>query len=132
MRVRKKEREREGGKERVTKLVEFCKEQFKFGGGLREQLESVWKQTGIKPKELEELTELPDCFKYAWEYFLKLNQKRTSNGFGLNPISYSEMKSFFELNRIIPDPIEVEVISLLDNIALEHYAKEQEKNNKKK
>ena len=113
-------------------MVEFCKEQFKFGGGLREQLESVWKQTGIKPKELEELTELPDCFKYAWEYFLKLNQKRTSNGFGLNPISYSEMKSFFELNRIIPDPIEVEVISLLDNIALEHYAKEQEKNNKKK
>ena len=63
---------------------------------------------------------------------MKLNQKRTSNGFGLNPISYSEMKSFFELNRIIPDPIEVEVISLLDNIALEHYAKEQEKNNKKK
>ena len=56
---------------------------------------------------------------------MKLNQKRTSNGFGLNPISYSEMKSFFELNRIIPDPIEVEVISLLDNIALEHYAKEQ-------
>ena len=42
------------------------------------------------------------------------------------------MNNFFVLNQIIPDPIEVEVISLLDNIAMEHYAKEQEKNNKKK
>ena len=100
--------------------------------GLKKELESVWKQTGIKPKELDDIVELPDCFKYAWEYFLKLNQKRTSNGFGLNPISYSEMKSFFDLNQIIPDSVEIEVISLLDNLALEHYAKEQEKNSKKK
>lgn len=99
---------------------------------MRAKLESVWKQTGVKPKELEDLVELPDYFRYAWEYFLKLNQKRGSNGFGVNPLSFTEIKSFFELNQIVPDPMEIEVITLLDNIAMEHFAKEAEKNNKKK
>ena len=69
---------------------------------------------------------------YVWEYFLRLNQKRSSNGFGVNPISYTEIKNYFDLMQIFPDPSEVEVISLLDSVFMEHYAKEQEKNNKKK
>lgn len=77
------------------------------------------------------MAELPESFKYIWDYFLRLNQKRTSNGFGVNPLSYTEVKNFFELLQITTDPFEVEVLMLLDNVAMEHFQKESEKNNKK-
>lgn len=70
--------------------------------------------------------------KFVWEYFLRLNRKRTSNGFGVNPIPFTEIESFFRLNQIEYSPDEVFLIELLDNLALEHFQKESEKNNKNK
>jgi hypothetical protein len=69
--------------------------------------------------------------RYVWEYFLRLNRKRTSNGFGVNPIPFSEIESFFNVNQIEYSPDEVMLIEMLDNVALEHFQKESEKNNKK-
>lgn len=70
--------------------------------------------------------------KFVWEYFLRLNRKRTSNGFGVNPIPFTEIESFFRLNQIEYSPDEVFLIELLDNLALDHFQKEAEKNNKNK
>lgn len=69
--------------------------------------------------------------QYVWEYFLRLNRKRTSTGFGVNPIPFSEIESFFNVNQIEYSPDEVQLIEMLDNVALEHFQKEAEKNNKK-
>lgn len=68
---------------------------------------------------------------YVWKYFLDLNKKRTSNGFGMNPISWYDMHGYFELNHIVPLPEEIELINMLDEVMLEHYAKEAEKQQKK-
>jgi hypothetical protein len=70
-----------------------------------------------------------------WKYFLDLNRKR-GGGFGPSPLSYSEILSYFTLHRIEYDAIELYLLDVLDNIAMEYFAekaeKEQAKSNKKK
>lgn len=68
-------------------------------------------------------------FVYRW--FVDLHNKRTSNGFGINPIQYSEILAYFTLIEVKPEEWEIEMISKLDGVALEMYAKEAEKQNKK-
>lgn len=97
---------------------------------VRDQLNSVWKQTGIKPSELDCEYELDELFYDAWQFFLKLHSKRGSNGFGVNPLSYSEVKAFFDLHQIHPAHYELELIEQFDNVALEVFAKSQEKQKK--
>lgn len=94
----------------------------------------VERVTGKKPVELENRIELPDSMKEIWYWFLALNNTRTS-GFGMSPITYTEMGNYFNLHQIEVEPFEIEVIKLLDSVAMEHSQKQQEKsknNNKKK
>lgn len=69
--------------------------------------------------------------QFVYKWFVDLNNKRTSNGFGINPIQYSEILAYFTLIEVQPEDWEVEMISKLDSIALEIYAKEAERQNKK-
>jgi len=79
-------------------------------------LESVYRQTGIKPPELEELESiaLPDVFSFVYEIYNDLNFSRTGNGFSFNPISYSEIYSYCKLLQLTLSVEEVKVIKLLD------------------
>jgi hypothetical protein len=54
---------------------------------------------------------------------MALHSTRTSNGFGANPITYTEMKSYFDLIQTEPEEWEVELIKLFDSIALDAYEK---------
>lgn len=100
---------------------------------LREHLETVAKAIGKKPKELEDLVELPSNFNEVWDWFLALNNTRSS-GFGISAITYTEIRSFFQLMQIDVQPWEIRVIKMLDSIALEisneKHQKDQKKNKK--
>lgn len=98
---------------------------------MREQLESVWRQTGVKPRELEELIDLPESCYQVWKWFIDLHNTRGSNGFGVNPISYTEIKNYFDLMYIKPEEWEVSLIKQFDNAALSAYAKEAERERNK-
>ena len=102
----------------------------KSGSSLRDQLESVKRQTGITPKELLDIVELPEAYRYCWEDYQRLSATRPS-GFGVSPISYTEMLSYFTLMRQDPENWEIQVIKAFDACALSEYAKQQEKNNNK-
>lgn len=65
-----------------------------------------------------------------WHWFLRLSNRRPT-GMGISAISYSEMLSFFELIGVVPESYEIEVIEAFDRVALKHYAKQQEKEQKK-
>ena len=93
---------------------------------------SAWRQTGVKPKELEEMQEFPKDMSHVWKYFIDLNNARSGNGFGANPISYTEMMSYFQLLDIMPDEWEVDTIRKLDIIALDAFADQAKKEQKKK
>lgn len=100
------------------------------GCTLKENLEVVQKQ-GIAVPELENQPTLPEVFEEVWYWFLKLNSRRSSNGMGINPISYLELKAFFYLIDYKPSDWEIEAIELLDNLVLDEYSKQMQKENKK-
>jgi hypothetical protein len=92
---------------------------------------SAQRQTNEDIPELEDQLELPETANMVWRWFIDLNNSRQS-GMGVNPISYSEMLSYFALMNIAPMEWEIQAIKTLDNIALKHYAKQQEADSKTK
>lgn len=99
---------------------------------MRARLEQVEKMTGRRPPELDELVDLPKDMIYQWQYFIALHNKRSSNGFGVNPISYQDMHSYFSLIGYSPYEWEIDLINSLDNVFLEVQRKEAEAQQKKK
>lgn len=99
---------------------------------MRDQLNNVWRQTGIKPKELDELLEIPQSCEHVWKWFIDLNSGRTSNGFGPNPLTYSDIYSYFTLYNMYPDEWELELIKVLDKTALDAISKQIDKETKSK
>lgn len=93
---------------------------------MRQNLENAARQLKRKPKELEDLVELPDSFQEYYHWFLRLNNRRPS-GMGISAIPYSEYLAFFQLIGVTPDPYEVEILEVFDSIAIQIFAKQQEK-----
>lgn len=63
----------------------------------------------------------------VWHYFLALHSTRTSNGFGANPITFTEMKNYFDLIQVEPEEWEIELIKRFDNAVLDAFEKAAEK-----
>lgn len=99
---------------------------------IKAKLESVWRQTGHKPKELDNLVEMPESLALVWEDFRALNASRNSNGYSANPLSYSEILSYCVLTNTDLKPWEVEVIKYFDNALMNLYAEEAAKEQNKK
>lgn len=99
------------------------------GLSTREHLASVEKITGRKPKELEELIELPNEFKKVWEDFICLSSSRPS-GFGISPISYTEIMNYSILMGVEFEPWEVQVIKIFDRVTIEEINKQNKKQSK--
>lgn len=91
----------------------------------------MYRQTGVKPAELQNLVELPDSCLNAWRYFIDLSTSRTA-GMTANPIAFTEMQAYFELMQIEPYDWEIRLIMKFDSIWLEHMHKEQKKKNTNK
>ena len=87
-------------------------------GSLRDQLNSVYRQTGVLPIELVEEPQIPECLDYVWQWFIELNRTRSSNGFSMNPISYSEIDSWARVTGTPINPFEVQLIKDLDTLFL--------------
>ena len=85
---------------------------------------------GITPKELENQIKMPESLTHCWQWFIDLNATRPA-GFGISPITYSEIQAYFSLLQIQSEPWEVEVIKIFDRVALEVAAEQQAKEDKK-
>jgi hypothetical protein len=66
-----------------------------------------------------------------WQWFLDLNTTRPSSMNGISSIQYLEMMAYFTLNGICAEPQEVQIIKMLDGVAISA-AREQEEQNKTK
>lgn len=97
------------------------------GNSLRDQLNNAWRQTGVKPKQLDELKELPESCVDIWYTFLKLHNARGSSGFGVSPISYSEILAYCQLHQVEFEEWELDLIRLFDQTVLQIIAEDQEK-----
>lgn len=70
--------------------------------------------------------------QYVWQYFLELDSARGSNGFGLNPIAWSDILAFFSLMGFTPTDWEVQAIRRIDNLRLKQVAEVVAKASKNK
>lgn len=70
---------------------------------------------------------MPNTCVHVWRWFLDLHNTRSSNGFTVNPISYTEIKSYMDLINIEPYEWEIDLIKKFDSEALKAYAKEAER-----
>jgi hypothetical protein len=89
-------------------------------------------QSGVKPAELDNLKVLPISCVEVWGWFLELNESRSSSGFGMNPVSYSDVDAFFRLKQITPEVWEIDLIKRFDREVLSVYTKKQKADSKKK
>ena len=70
------------------------------------------------PEELANAPELPEPVKYLWGFFLDLSRQRGSNGFGVLPLSYSDIHAWQQLNELSLDRWELDAILRLDGAYL--------------
>ena len=94
----------------------------KDGQTLRTHLESVYRQTGVLPEQLQDLTELPDCIRHVWVWFTRLSSKRV-NGMAVGPIASLEIEAWCRLNAIAITPFEVHALEALDNVYMNQQSK---------
>ena len=82
------------------------------GAALGEHYAAVARATG---KEVAPAPVLPAALSYLWNHFAMLHRCRGNNGFGPNPISWSEMQAYCYMTGARLAPWEVEAIRLLDD-----------------
>lgn len=74
-------------------------------------------QTGKRPAQLD-VARLPVEVAHIWEYFLRLNAKRTCGVAAPNPLSEVEIEAWERRRRIRLDPFESDCIDALDEVYL--------------
>lgn len=74
---------------------------------------------GAAQAELAAVPPLPDGAKDLWTWWRELHAARTSNGFGPNPISFTEIAMWAELTWRNPYPWEVQALKALDLLYIE-------------
>jgi hypothetical protein len=94
----------------------------KDGSSLRDNLESVYRQTGKMPDQLKQV-EVNEAILYIWQWFCQLSSKRQSGMNGPLPTTFTEMKAWSEMTGIVPDPWEVSVLEQLDQLYLQSASK---------
>lgn len=70
--------------------------------------------------------DLDDMAMYLWEWFMELNSQRTSNGFGLNPITFLDIQAWANLTKRFPLAWEVKALRSMDTIWITEYAKNRD------
>ena len=94
------------------------------GVSLRHHLEALQRQTGVTPEQLIPVP-FPETLEFIWRDFHELNNDRTSNGYTLNPISYTELDAWSRLTNKAVTAQEIDIIKQLDAVFLNHYQKQQ-------
>ena len=61
------------------------------GATLRDHLNSLWRQSGVKPQQLEEAVDLHPLGAHVWICFAELNNERGSNGITADRITARQM-----------------------------------------
>lgn len=74
---------------------------------------------------------LPETMREYWQWFLDLNATRPQGMGGVSSIQYLEMTAYFNLNSIEVEPQEVQIIKMLDSVAIAASREQEEKNKTK-
>lgn len=85
----------------------------KDGATLREHLQSVARQTGVIPQELEPVP-CPDQMLPLWGVFVELDGGRTGGALGANPLTWGDLQAFMACTGCALDSFDVAALRALD------------------
>lgn len=75
---------------------------------------SLERQTGRTMRE--DVPVMPWPLSHVWEWFVgELSGRRSSGGFGVNPITHAEIEAWARLTNRTPTPREVRLLLRLDD-----------------
>lgn len=77
-------------------------------------LEQVYKSTGKKPKELEEMGTVPIEISHVLHYFLQISKSRQIGPSGPQPLLYSEIESYIRMFKPVLTQRDIEAIKACD------------------
>jgi hypothetical protein len=73
----------------------------------------------VSPRRVSDPTpEPPRLLGYLWVWFCELSSARSSNGYGLNPITFPEIYAWTRLMGVRPTPWETSVLRRMDAAVL--------------
>lgn len=94
----------------------------KHGVSVREHLEQIRRQTGARPALLEDEPLIPIACRHVWEWFQALAAARGGNGFGPNPLSYTEIDAYTRLIGVRITGQEITWLRMLDSLYLQNWS----------
>ncbi len=105
----------------------------KDGFSKREKLEGLIQRSRKPEKRAEYEADLacpplPPSLIYLWNTFNRLSSRRSSNGFGVNPISWADIDAFVRHSKFALAPWEIETIEDLDRLFLAEISRNQSEN----
>lgn len=74
--------------------------------------------------------EISDEVMYIWTWFQELNCQRTSNGFGLNPITFLEIQAWANMTHKSPTAWEISALRAIDMTWINKMSDSQKTNDK--
>jgi hypothetical protein len=87
------------------------------GKSLKDHLEALQRFSGKRDSRLD-TTQIPTAGFFLWKTFWSLSARRTSNGFGPNPLMFSEVQAYTELFEETLGPRELEILFQMDDAFL--------------
>ena len=88
------------------------------GVSLKSHLESVERQIGVRPEELN-YPKFPELLSHVWRIFIDLSNSRNQGFSGGAPITFEQMKAYNDIMGNMIGPKEAEIIKKLDRAYLE-------------
>ena len=122
----------EDGEATEGSLLAFAAREFALnerlddGSTQRDHAQSHFRQTG-KYNPGTEPVECPYELAYLWGYWTSMNMRRTSSGFGPNPISEEAMAAWARRRGIVFEPFESDALDALEALCMRSAAKVKKK-----
>jgi hypothetical protein len=85
----------------------------KTGKSRLQVLIEIRTQTKVVAPELINMVPVPIEIEYLWDWYLDLANARTA-GFSVNALTWSDIRAYFTLLKISPEPWEVRTIRDID------------------
>jgi hypothetical protein len=83
---------------------------------MADHLASIERQTGKRVHLAEEeVPAVPWPLQHVWNDFMVLTARRSSSGFGMNPLSYAEIEAWARLTSRTLSPMETRLLMRLDD-----------------
>ena len=92
----------------------------------RDHIESYTRQTGVVPEGWEAVT-CPPELQYLWVYFVDMSRRRTSTGFGFNPIPFEGIAAWEHQRGIKLERFEYQAMDALEMMFLSAQNKAKKK-----